>query len=376
VALFLPRGFMDKPSAFKNLISSDVVKNIASEISKVYPEFKSKEFSKLSSELSLLELKARVLLITERLKIYLPQDYLKALTILTKVMDNHKLSGFSLWPFSEYIGQFGLEHFDESLDAMRKMTELFTSEFAIRPFFLKNHTKVLKYFMKNSTHKNAHVRRWVSEGSRPLLPWGTRLPIFVMDPTHTLHLLEKLKFDDELYVRKSVANHLNDIAKNHPHVVVEVLRAWEKSCPTEHKAKIEWVKRHALRVLIKKGYQPALKLMGAEKVKVKTGEIKLLKSKLKVNDTLTFEIVVKSLAPRDQKIIVDYIIDFIKASGKHGTKIYKLKTLKLKAGEEVVLKKNHSLKPITTMKYYSGKHNLAIQVNGEVVGSIVFELKA
>ena len=368
-------GSMEKPSAFKNLISAEVVKTIGREISKVYPQFESKQFCKLSSELSSRELKSRVLLITERLKVLLPDDYPSALLILVKVMNAGELRGFSLWPFSEYIGQFGLEHFDESLKAMEVMTELFTSEFAVRPFFGKNHKKVLKYFMKSVTHPNAHVRRWLSEGSRPLLPWGERLPLFIMDPTHTLIILEKLKFDPELYVRKSVANHLNDIARNHPQVVVEVLRAWERDCPAEHKAKIDWIKRHALRVLIKKGYAPALKLMGAEKAHVKITGIKLQKKTLKLHDVLSFEITVESTQELDQKIIVDYKIDFIKANGKHGAKIYKLKTLNLKGGSSETLKKRHSLKPITTMKYYSGKHNLSIQINGEIVSKTQFTLK-
>ena len=368
-------GSMEKPNAFKNLINADVVKTIATEILKIHSSFKLKEFCKLSSDLSKLELKARVLLITSKLKIFLPNDYANALPILIEVMKTGKIKGFSLWPFSEYIGQFGLGHFDESLKAMAIMTELFTSEFAVRPFFIKDHKKVLKYFMKSTTHPNVHVRRWTSEGSRPLLPWGERLPLFVMDPTHTLLVLEKLKYDEELYVRKSVANHLNDIARNHPQVTVEVLRSWEKDCPAIHKKKIDWIKKHALRVLIKKGYAPALKLMGAEKASVEVGEIKLQKKLLKIYDVLKFEIKIASTKKTDQKIIVDYKIDFIKANGKHGAKVYKLKTLNLKGEACEILKKNHSLKPITTMKYYSGKHHLSIQINGEIVQKIEFELK-
>ena len=213
----------ENENAFKNMINESVAKNIAAAILKADPKFNSKKFLKLCSDLKPLELKERVKLITKHLHENLPYDYPVSLKIVMKSMDESELSGFSLWPFSEFISQFGLDHFDESMKAMYKLTQRFTSEFAVRPFLLKYHKKVLSYFTKWATDKNVHVRRWVSEGSRPLLPWGQKIPLFVMDPTHTLLLLDKLRFDDELYVRKSVANHLNDISKNHPQVVIEVL---------------------------------------------------------------------------------------------------------------------------------------------------------
>jgi 3-methyladenine DNA glycosylase AlkC len=285
------------------------------------------------------------------------------------------LQGFSLWPLSEYIGQFGLNDFDESLKAMYLMTQKFTSEFAVRPFFLKDHKKVLKYFLKWSTDKNEQVRRWTSEGSRPLLPWGMRLPLFVMDPTHTILLLEKLKYDEKIYVRKSVANHLNDIAKNHPQVVVEVLRSWEKACPEKHKDKIHWIKKHALRVLIKKGYAPAMKLMGVIKPKIKLEKFKVLKNRLKVNEKLFFDFIVRSTSAESQKLIIDYKIHFLKANGSHGSKVFKLKTVQLGSKEVLAISKGHSLRAITTMKYYDGIHHLGIQINGEIMVETEFELK-
>lgn len=366
----------DNPSAFKLWMNESVVKKIAKAISDEYPEFNSKEFIKLSKDLGPLELKGRVLLITSGLKKHLPDDYKKALPILVKAMEKSDLSGFSLWPFSEYISQFGLDHFDDSLKAMYKLTQRFTAEWAVRPFLLKDHKKVLKTLEKWVDDKNTHIRRWISEGTRPLLPWGQRIPLFVMDPTHTLLFLDKLRYDEELYVRKSVANHLNDIAKNHPQVVIDVLRMWSKDVPAEHQDKIDWIKRHALRVLIKKGHPGALKLMGIDgKAKVKLGKIKLNQKSYKLNDKLVFEFEITSTATKTQKLVVDYAVDFVKANGKKGKKVFKLKTFELAAKEKTVLTKSHSLKPITTMKYYSGIHHLMIQVNGEMMESIEFNLK-
>ncbi|HXH73459.1 MAG TPA: hypothetical protein VNJ08_00740 [Bacteriovoracaceae bacterium] len=340
-----------------------------------YPDFPYKTFIKLVDGLDDKELKARVLLITSELKKKLPTHYPDALAIIVKVIENGNLKGFALWPFSEYIGQFGLDHFDNSLKAMYILTQSFTSEFAIRPYLIKNPVRVMKYFQKWSTDKNTHVRRWVSEGSRPLLPWGERLPIFIMDPTPNLLLLDKLKFDPELYVRKSVANHLNDISKNQPLVVIKLLRMWEKDCPEEHLAKIKWIKSHALRTLIKKGHKDALEIMGVMgKAKVKISALMLNQKEYKLGDKLEFQVKLTSTSTKVQKIIIDYLIDFMKSNGTKSSKIFKFKTFELKAGESINLKKSHNLKPITTMTYYHGLHHLMIQVNGDVIAQADWRL--
>jgi len=355
------------------MINETVARQIAAAIAKAHPTFNTKKFMKLTDELKPLELKDRVKLITKYLHANLPADYPTSLKIIVKAMEESHLSGFSLWPFSEYISQFGLDHFDLSLKAMYILTQKFTAEFAVRAFLLKDHKKVLKQFEKWATDKNVHIRRWVSEGSRPLLPWGQKIPLFIMDPTHTLLLLDKLKFDDELYVRKSVANHLNDISKNHPQVVIDVLRLWQKGASENHLIKLNWITRHALRTLIKKGHPGALKLMGVDgKASIKISDITLNKSKFKLNDSIEFSFHLKSTAKIPQKLIVDYAIDFVKANGKKGKKVFKLKTIQLDPKEEITITKKHSLKPITTMKYYPGIHHLYLQVNGHIVSEVSF----
>jgi 3-methyladenine DNA glycosylase AlkC len=368
---------MSESSAFKNLINPKVIQKIASEISNVWNPFDQREFVKISKKMEPLELKARVLLITEELKKHLPESYPKALKVLVKVIEKGRLEGFELWPFSEYIGQFGLDDFDLSMHAMHSLTQKFTSEFAVRPFFVRDHQKTLQYFKKWSQDKNHHVRRWVSEGSRPLLPWGMRLPVFIQDPTPTLELLTLLKFDEELYVRKSVANHLNDISKHHPELTVHTIVSWEKNCPTEHQKKIEWIKRHSLRTLIKKGNPKALKLMGASgEMKAKVSEIRLMKNTVKLGEKLEFSFTLTSQGKSDQKLVIDYVIHFLKSNGSLGNKVFKLKTIKLEPGEKIEIQKSHSMKPITTMKYCSGEQGLSIQVNGKVVGRKKWSFKA
>lgn len=352
----------------KNLINRSLLERMAGELCLVHPAFPKSEFLKLSSSLEGNELKARVLLVADGLKKHLPENYPKAVSILVKTMNNGKLSGFDLWPFSEYIGQFGLDHFDESLEAMTVLTQHFTAEFAVRPFFIKDQNKVLKFFARNVNHPNHHIRRWISEGSRPLLPWGERLPAFVIDPSPTIKLLEKLKYDDELYVRKSVANHINDISKHHPELVIQTLESWVKAAPEVHREKILWIKRHGLRTLIKKGNKDALRLMGVSgEAKIETGKIKLNQKIYHLNDRLEFQLEIRSTSKKSQRLVVDYLIDFQKSNGKKSSKVFKLKVLEIGAGEKVLIKKSHHLKKITTMKYYKGLHHLMIQVNGKIL---------
>lgn len=364
---------MENPNAFKNMINEAVVKKISAAIQNVYPAFPSADFLKVRLKLKELELKARVLVITQHLERTLPKDYEKSVKILLKAMNKSDLKGFELWPFSEFISQFGLNHFDESFEVMYILTQKFTAEWAVRPFFIQDHKKVLKYFLKRAQDENVHIRRWVSEGSRPLLPWGQKLPLFIENPAHTIPLLDALKFDEELYVRKSVANHLNDISKHHPDVVIETLKSWHKNVPDIHIEKLQWITRHALRTLIKKGYPAAMKLMGIDgKASVEVHKLQLNKKSYKLNDTLQFSFFLKSTSKSSQKLIIDYAIDFMKANGKKGRKVFKLKTLILPGNEELLITKKHSLKPITTMKYYTGEHHLSLQVNGHIVNEMSF----
>lgn len=367
---------MENENAFKNLINENVVRKMGRAIKKYDASFPDKKFEKLIPELSSKELKDRVKLIAHNLAVHFKNDYCTNIEIIKKVIQKENLSGFELWPFSEYISHYGLDNFDESLDAMYVLTQKFTAEFAVRPFIIKDHAKVLNFFQKNIKDNNFHIRRWISEGSRPLLPWGQKILLFIDRPELTMGLLEQLKYDEEMYVRKSVANHLNDISKNHPQLVIQCLNSWIKEAPLEQKSKINWIKRHALRTLIKKGHEGALKLMGVNgKPKVKVYNFKLDKKLYRLNDKLTYSFELYSQSRLKQVLIVDYGIDFVKANGKHGRKIFKLKTFELAAGETILLKKTHSLKPITTMKYYPGKHHLTLQINGVVIHEEVFHLK-
>lgn len=397
-----------KESAFKNWINKEVVKKTSQEIqvaiqninnkkliSSPLPKnknskneiyiFEFKKFEQVASSLEPLELKARVKAIADSLKSHLPEEFELAASILNDVILNKNLKGFELWPISEFISQKGLDYPETSIGLMTEMTQLFTSEFAVRPFIKKDPEYMLAQLKKLTRHQNPHVRRWVSEGTRPRLPWGEKIDAFYKNPTWTLPLLEDLKYDDELYVRKSVANHINDLSFIDAKLVINLLKTWLKKAPKNQSEKIEWIKRHALRTLIKKGHEEALELMGVStKAEYKIKNFKLLNNnknstlhapqKFKVGQYLDFEFSILSKSKSPQAFIVDYLVFFNKANGKQQPKVFKLKTLRLSSGEEIKIVKKHSLRQVTTRKFYKGLHKIALKVNGKESQAIEWEL--
>lgn len=357
----------ENPNALKHMFDVKLLEKMAKEIAMSYPQFNKSQFMDIKKPLLDLEMKARVHLIRDQLKTTLPQDYPSALKILLKTTQSGKLNGFNLWPYTEFIQKFGMDHVKISLEALKEVTTLFTSEWAVRPFIKKDLEQTLSFLLKCSTSKDVHIRRWVSEGTRPRLPWGERLHDFIKEPTHTLKLLEYLKFDPELYVRKSVANHLNDISKDHPKLVVKVLKTWKSQATTEEEEKrVDWIIKHALRSLIKNGDEGALKLIGvSSNAPVKLSKFKIKNKNIVVGEKLEFEFEVSSQSKKTETFVIDYALSFKKANGTNSAKVFKLKNIKLKSFEKQRITKTHSIKVITTRKYYLGKQHLIILVNGK-----------
>ncbi len=356
---------VENPNAFKLLISRDVVKLIGTEIAFVFPEFDQTAFLKVASTLHPLELKGRVVAVREQLRKVLPQDFLTALQTLVSSTKRGRLKGFALWPYTEFIQTYGLDTPRESLSALKRLTELFTAEFGVRPFLVHQTDETLKFLLKCAKSSNEHIRRWASEGSRPRLPWGERLDVFIRDPSKTLPILELLKNDDSLYVRKSVANHLNDISKDHPDLTVRTLKRWQRESLPQHRERIEWITHRALRTLIKKGDSGALAAIGvSSKPKLKITKFAIDKLNYRIGDRLTMSFEIQSQAPTKQSVVVDYVIHFMKANGQTRAKVFKLKKFSLDPHANLRIDKQHHLKKITTRQYYSGQHRIEIQVNG------------
>jgi 3-methyladenine DNA glycosylase AlkC len=366
----MPQKSSVKPensAAFKHSINSNLLERMAEALVVAYDKFDSKTFVKVAKKLDSLELKQRVALVSAALHEHLPKDFSRASKILLKSLKSNNLRGFDLWPYTHYIQTYGLEHFEESMNALRELTKVFTSEFAVRPFLRLYPNETLKLLSQWASDENMHVRRWVSEGTRSRLPWGEKLTHFIEDPSLTLPLLEQLKNDPELYVRKSVANHLNDIAKDNPGVALATLKKWLDNVDQTSHARIHWIRNHALRTLIKKGHEPALDLMGVSRnVKIEVKNLRLNKKLYRMNESIEFSFKVVSRAKVEQKLIVDYIIHHVRSNKSRTPKVFKLKNVTLAPGESLQIKKWHSLRAVTTRKYYSGTHLLEVQINGKV----------
>lgn len=362
-------------SALKNIFNTSLLQRISNAVTKVHPQFDDNTFQQLMPQMEHLEMKPRVHFLRDHLQERLPADYPKALSILLRSLEYNQLSGFDIWPFTEFVQTYGLSHFELSLNALQKMTPLFTAEWAVRPFLQKNFEEALSYLLKCASSQDEHVRRWASEGARPRLPWGGNLQSLIKDPSPTQPILEKLKFDSSLYVRKSVANHLNDITKDHPDYVIRILKRWKLEAQGEDVKKIDWIIRHALRTLIKQGHPKALALIGvSSNFKVQISKLKIRKAKIKLGEKVEFTFQLSSLSTRAQKLVVDYVIHFMKSNHKTAAKVFKLKTFELRPKQTVTIAKAHPIQKITTRQYYSGRHFLEIQVNGKILKRIPFSL--
>jgi len=362
----------ENETAFKNWINSEVVNKYSEGID---PKFR-KKFKKISSQLHQLELRARVKLIAQTLKIYLHQDFPKGLAQLMQITRVQKIKSFELWPATEFIQMYGLDHIDESLQAMYELTSKFTAEFSIRPFINVHGDIIFKKLKKWHNDPDEHVRRWLSEGTRPRLPWGERLNLSIKNPKLGLDILENLKFDSSLYVRKSVANHLNDIAKDHPELVIKTLMTWSKNIPKGFEKEFNFILHRSLRTLIKDGHIEALKLIGIKPAPagLKIEKFSIKSKKIKMESNLNFSFYLKNTSFKKKKYIIDFVIYFQKSSGNLKAKVFKLKSGFIYGKTKVQISKTYSFRTITTRKYYPGTHKISLKLNGNEGKFFVFEL--
>jgi len=340
------------------------------EIDSVYPEFPEEKFYErlFDKEWSNKPLKEMLMHSAMVLRRCLPNDYLHTIEILRKICN--KFSDFDAMIFPDVVRQFGMHHYEESMEALELFTQYSTAEFAIRPYILEYEEKAMKQMLTWSKHSNEHVRRLSSEGCRPRLPWAMALPAFKKDPSLILPILENMKSDPSLYVRKSVANNWNDLTKDNPNIVLTTFQNWKSGATTE----TQWIMKHGLRGLLKAGNSEALSLMGFEPVKAKVKNLEIKPTKIKIGEKINFSFRVINEGKESAEFMVDYIVHFSKANGKMAPKVFKIKAVRLNSGEQLQISKNHDFKLINTRKYYTGFHAIQIQVNGVKLESIEFEL--
>lgn len=366
---------MSEQMLMKDGLDREAVTRIARAFEAVCDEFKSDDFvAACVAGLADLELKQRVEHIVVQLEAALDgdftqvADYLKRLPAVWQPGDiNDPRNGFAAWPVIDFVASAGLAQPEIALECLEKLTPLFSAEFAIRAFIETHPETTFSFLYRWLNHEDEHVRRLVSEGTRPRLPWGKRLQNFIVDPSPILPLLESLKLDPSLYVRRSVANSLNDISKDHPTVVIKLCRRWlnEASCLNEqNKQDLKWLIKHATRSLVKQGHPDSFALLGfTQNPRVHIDNFVISDSSVNLGSSLSFSFDISTQDPQ-QYIVVDYAVYFQKANGRQSAKVFKLKNAELEPNKPQSFRKSISFKELTTRRYYPGEHAVAIHING------------
>jgi 3-methyladenine DNA glycosylase AlkC len=365
----------------KNRFGPEVPKRLAATIVEVHPQFDRRGFIAAALDgYAALELMPRARHIATALQLFLPEDYAQAGEILIASLAskpaqsaNNSMTPFFYLPHVLFVGQFGLDHFELSMRAQYELTQRFTAEFSIRPFLIHHPQRTLKRLREWSADPNVHVRRLVSEGTRPRLPWAMRLPAFQRDPRPVIALLERLKDDPEQYVRRSVANNLNDIGKDNPAILIATAARWLKNASAPRAALL----RHALRSSIKAGDQRALALLGfGAKAEVALRGVSIAPQRVRIGGDIRIAFDILNTSKRTQRLLVDLKVHYAKANGKTAAKVFKLRRVELAPRAVASFAKSLSLADLTTRKHHAGRHRVEALLNGRTVALGQFDLTA
>ena len=356
--------------ALKEIFNLARLAHIGDAAAAVYPAFDRQRFLTLAgADLESLGIMQRLRQVATSLQATFPADFHQAAELLERMAPqmNH---GFAAMALSDYVALYGQKHPERALQALKLLTRFGSSEFAIRHFLGADLPGTLAVMEAWAGDDNEHVRRLASEGCRPRLPWSFQLKPLIADPAPVAKILDRLRADDSLYVRKSVANHLNDITKDHPDWVLQRLAGWDLS-----DARSGWIARHALRTLIKKGHRDALAVIGAgAAAEVSVDGFSATPKQVQLGGRLTLACSLTSTAQHQQRLVVDYAIHYVKKAAAPSRKVFKWKELTLAAGETVALSKSQAIRDFTTRIHYSGDHKVELLVNGALLAEDLFIL--
>ncbi|MBD2843736.1 hypothetical protein IDH44_00915 [Paenibacillus sp. IB182496] len=359
----------------KHVYNPAFLSQFAGIVKSAYPAFASERFVKdvLKDNWEALELKARMRRITNVLGEHLPDRYEDALDVLLAIAP--QCSGFPYLFFPDFVEVYGMEerHWARSMLALERFTQRSSAEFAVRPFLLRDPVRMMEQMLRWTEHPVDHVRRLASEGCRPRLPWGQSLPMFKRDPSPVLPVLEQLKADPSLYVRKSVANNLNDIAKDHPQLVLDTASRWKDSDPHT-----DWIIRHGCRTLIKGAFPGVLHLFGYAREGSLVAHAALTASPVSLpiggSCELTYELHIRE--GEAAKLRIAYAVDFVKASGRSSRKQFLLSDRVAQGGALIRGVRTHHWRELTTRRHYPGLHRIVLLVNGIELAETAIELQA
>jgi 3-methyladenine DNA glycosylase AlkC len=375
-------------TAFKDQIDRALVDRLGRAFVASSPGFDLDRFVAGTERLAAHELKGRISLVARALVAGLPPAFERAVRIVDGVLELPAddpdsqpggLLGWDLWPVAEWVAVAGRDHPDAALELLARLTRWATGEFAIRPFIDDDPDGVRRRLHRWIDSGDEHVRRLVSEGTRPKLPWAPKLAISGSDPGYAVELLDRLVDDPSEYVRRSVSNHLNDLCRVDPPLALATATRWwsvqlEPPAGAEAVPDRRWVVRRGLRTLVKAGSAEALRLLGHDPDVAVTATLELHTDTVHLGGAAEWTLVVTSGESEPADLVIDYVIHHVRADGSTGPKVTKWSTRTLSPGGRVELTRRHRIRPITTRTYHSGRHVVEVQVNGRVVAQAAFDL--
>ncbi len=354
-------------SLLKDLYSPRFYNQLSGELKAVYPSFNKPAFIKqiFTDDFSTKELKARMRHTSEVLHDFMPADFKQSVGILLQLISYLKKKGYGGGGLEhmfipDYIEVYGMDHFEISMEAFEIVTQFVSCEFAVRPFFIRYGEKMVHQMKVWSRHKSDQVRRLSSEGSRPRLPWAMAIPVVKKDPSPILPILEHLKNDPSEFVRRSVANNINDIAKDHPDIVLKLAREW-KGVSKETDAII----KHGSRTLLKKGHAEILSHFGLKRKNILVSDFKIETPVVKMGGQVSFSFSISNKDKKEQTVRLEYGLYYNKSNNQLARKVFKISEKKYRPGGMVKVNRKQSFRKITTRTFYPGKHQLSVIVNGE-----------
>lgn len=362
--------------ALKNMYSSAFLNEFGQKVQRVNQNFDTERFVALMTDEPWveLELKARIRAISTALGNCLPQDYGQALDVLYKLRP--ECTGFPYLFFPDFVEVFGQAEADweRSMQALETFTSGSSSEFAVRPFLLKSPERMMRQMEQWALSPDEHVRRLASEGCRPRLPWGQSLPEFKRNPAPVLRVLELLKADPSPYVRKSVANNLNDIAKDHPGLVAEIAARWIGLDPGT-----DWIVRHGCRTLIRKADPAILSLFGYADLAdgenaVRGAWLQAEPQAVPIGGSCELRYRIRLGGKERMHLRIEYAIDFVKSGGKTSRKLFLLSDRYFQPDSEISGTRMHRWADLTTRRHYPGLHRIVLLINGREAAETAFTL--
>jgi 3-methyladenine DNA glycosylase AlkC len=354
-------------AALKDEISAELAAHLASEISAAWPAFPTGQFGRdLDDALAPLELMARVDLLTERLVAALPGDFETAAKVLWGTLESAGFTGWMTLPCGNYVARAGVDRPAVALPLLAGLTPRWSCEGPIRPFIERHPSLTYEHLRRWVSDPDEHVRRLVSEGTRPRLPWAPRLRQLIADPSPNIELLDRLVEDPSPYVRRSVANHLNDIAKDHPNLTLDLANRW---LPRGDGA--AWAVRHGLRTLVKQGDPRALDVLGVKPdADIRLTALTADREALTIGDAVTFTLTLELVGTTDADAVIDYRVHYMGANGPRPPKVFKLTHRRLAPGQPTIVTRRHRFEHVSTRRIHPGRHTLDIQVNGRILSSV------